>query len=154
MTLDGVGALHSVQRPREILPVAVEASSVAPDKPIRHFNDEKCQRTERFGAEFALDAKNGSRWMPAADDSAPWLTVDLGRKRRIGSSELYFVRPTAGHAYVLEGSADGKKWKEIAVHTDMAGKSPNTDAVGRSYRYLRVKINGGEAGLWEWKLYR
>lgn len=154
VTLDGVGALHPVTKPGEILPVGVEASSVAPDKKIRYFKDEKCQRTEKFGAEFALDAMNGSRWMPAESDSAPWLTVDLGRRRRIGSSELYFVRPTAGHSYILEGSSDGRKWAEIAVHSDMRKMSPHTDALRKSYRYLRVKITGGEAGLWEWKLYR
>ena len=57
-----------------------------------------------------------------------------------------------GHAYLLEGSQDGNKWKRIGGHDDIQMRSPHTDAINKAYRYLRVKISKGVQGLWEWRL--
>ena len=54
--------------------------------------------------------------------------------------EIYFVRPTAGHAYVIEASIDGKVWQEFAVHQDRKMCSPHTDVLNKRFRYLRIKI--------------
>ncbi len=153
VTLDGVGALRKVKMSRQLKPVSAKASSVREPLKIRHFKDERCQRTETFPAEFVLDRQNGSRWMAAADDTKNQLTIDLGKKKKIRSSELCFVRPTAGHAYVLEGSVDGAEWEVCGGHADLRRQSPHTDRIKGKYRYLRVTITEGIKGIWEWRVY-
>ena len=81
-----------------------------------------------------------------------WLMMDLGRERMIRQSELCFVRPTAGHAYVLEGSHDGRSWEVCGGHADVQKRSPHVDKPGRKYRYLRVTIKEGVCGVWEWRV--
>ena len=152
VTLDGVGALRSVNDYQELRPVSITASSTHEPLEIRYQNDRRCQRTEYFDAKFAVDGANGSRWQPLDNDSTCWLMIDLGESIPISRSELYFVRPTAGHAYVLEGSQDGKKWKRCGGHADVQIRSPHTDFVNKTYRYLRVTITKGVQGVWEWRV--
>ena len=152
VTLDGVGALRSIDDFCELKPVGIKASSTKEPQAIRYFNDRRCQRIEHFDAAFAIDQANGSRWMAADSDSVSWLTIDLGKSTMISRSELSFVRPTAGHAYLLEGSQDGKKWKRCGGHSDMQIRSPHTDHINKAYRYLRVTITEGVHGVWEWRV--
>ncbi len=152
VTLDGVGALRPVTKSNRIQPSRVEASSVATAHLIRHFSDHRCRRTEHFLPRFAADAANGSRWMAADGDSLPWMQLDFGTATPMTRSELHFVRPTAGHAYRLEGSLDGRQWHEISCH-QLEKCSPHTDSIPQSYRYLRVTILAGEKGIWEWAVY-
>ena len=101
-----------------------------------------------------VDGANGSRWMAAAEDSInPWIVADLGTVKKVRRSEIYFVRPTAGHAYVIEASMDGKVWQEFAVHQDRKMCSPHTDVLNKRFRYLRIKILKGVPGIWEWNIY-
>ena len=153
VSMEGVGALRKVKRRKELELVAATATSVLAPKAIRYFKDERCRRTESHVPAFAVDGANGSRWMAADDDALPQLTVDLGKCRRIRKSELCFVRPTAGHAYVLEGSTDGATWYTCGVHADVQKRSPHTDSVRARYRYLRVTITQGVKGVWEWRVY-
>lgn len=154
VTLDGVGALRSTPRRLELNVKNATASSSAASRLIRYFNDSRCQRTEYFVPGFAFDHANGSRWMAEEGDSTCWLMADLGTPTYIDRSELCFVRPTAGHAYVLEGSNDGKKWTKCGGHSDVQRRSPHTDIVGKTFRYLRVRITSGVRGVWEWHLYQ
>ena len=152
VTLDGVGALRPQNDYQELRPVSITASSTHEPQKIRYQNDRRCQRTERFDAAFAIDGANGSRWMNADEASACWLMIDLGECIAISRSEIAFVRPTAGHAYVLEGSDDGKKWKRCGGHADLQIRSPHTDYINKAYRYLRVTITEGVQGIWEWRV--
>ena len=152
VSLDGVGALHPVNDNAELRPVTVTASSVSEPLSIRYFNDSRCQRTEYFDASFATDGANGSRWMAAETDTACWLTIDFGKRVAISRSELCFVRPTAGHAYTLWGSDDGKSWKRCGGHADIQQRSPHIDTIKKSFRYLRVCITEGVRGVWEWRV--
>ena len=151
--LNGVGYLHKNAKPGQLKIVHAEASSCAPDQRIRHNTDERCQRTETFVPEFAIDNMNGSRWMAANSDNNATMMIDLGKVTKIGRSEIAFVRPTAGHAYLLEGSRDGRQWDRIAAH-GLKKCSPQTDQIGKRYRYLRVTITEGIKGIWEWKTYK
>ena len=150
--MDGVGALRPSSSQPLLTVRQVSASSTAAPHPIRYFNDERCKRTERFFPSFAVDGANGSRWMAAKGDSACWLLADLGRTARISQSELCFVRPTQGHAYVLEGSEDGIHWEPCGGHEDVRRQSPHTDVINRSFRFLRVRITAGIPGVWEWRI--
>ena len=152
VTLDGVGALRKVKSAKELKPLEMNASSTMEPKKIRHNQDRRCQRTELFVATFATDGANGSRWMATEADTLCWLVADLGKKMKIGRSELCFVRPTEGHAYVLEGSTDGQHWEPCGGHSDVQRKSPHVDEVAKAYRYVRVRITKGIRGVWEWRL--
>jgi hypothetical protein len=110
------------------------------------------KRTESFSSQFAFDDANGSRWMTAPEDTASWIVADLGKPRNIKRSEVYFVRPTAGHAYSLEYSTDGNTWKPCGGHPEIVTQSPHTDNLKIKARYLRVKILSGIRGIWEWHI--
>ena len=152
VSLEGVGALKKVKT-RKALPItAVKASSVCEPQDIEPIWDQTFDRTEYFDAEFAVDGANGSRWMAKENDQLAWFTIDLGKVRKVKNSHLCFVRPTAGHSYVMETSNDGNTWKVLAVHQENTAKSPHTDKVNTRCRYLRVRITEGVAGIWEWKV--
>lgn len=152
VSLDGVGALRpQADAPRRLMPMDVKASSVAEPQRVPYKLDKRCQRTEYFVPEFAADESNGSRWMSADNDTTDcWLMLDLVRVCNVGKSKIAFVRPTQGHAYVLEGSADGKQWTQIGGHADVRKMSPHADAIDMPLRYLRVRITSGIRGVWEW----
>ncbi|PZR24199.1 MAG: glycosyl hydrolase family 43 [Citrobacter freundii] len=153
LTLYGVGALRTVPIEKRIKVVNSKVSSVRADLIIQRNQDSLFNRTESFSSPFAFDDANGSRWMAAPEDSAAWIIADLGKLQNIKRSEVYFVRPTAGHAYVLEYSADGKIWKSCGGHSQLIVQSPHTDKLNIKARYLRVKILNGVNGIWEWHIY-
>jgi hypothetical protein len=153
LTLTGVGALHTVPQDRKIVVVNSAASSIHPDQNIKPRKDTLLRRTESFMPQFAFDGANGSRWMAGNEDSVCLIMADLGKSQKIRRSEVYFVRPTAGHAYTLEYSTDGKIWKLCGGHPDLKIQSPHTDSLTIKARYLRVKITKGVKGIWEWNIY-
>ena len=152
--MNGIGALRQIAPEKPLKVVKHYASSSKAPLKIRHFKDSRCQRTEFFDPSFAFDNANGSRWMAAEGDTLQtWMVADLGVVKPIKRSELYFVRPTAGHAYTLEGSTDGINWEKCGGHDNIEKRSPHTDILDKQYRYLRVSIQDGIAGIWEWKMY-
>ncbi|MEE0522084.1 MAG: family 43 glycosylhydrolase [Bacteroidaceae bacterium] len=149
--LNGVGALRDIEGPKEIHPESLSASTVRQPLHVAYNKDVRCRRTEHFLPAFAADGANGSRWMADDDDKACWLVADFGKSRSIGKSEIAFVRPTAGHAYILEGSNDGQHWTRCGGHADIRIQSPHTDTINARYRYMRVTITEGVKGVWEWR---
>lgn len=153
LSLDGVGVLGKRKKEKKIKPDTVYASSTREALYIEPMKDDLCRRTEYFVPAFAVDRANGSRWMATTEDKGPWLIADLGTVRKIQRSEVYFVRPTAGHAYLLEGSSDGTVWQKCGGHGDIRIKSPHVDKLNKKYRFLRISILEGVAGIWEWDIY-
>lgn len=153
VTLDGVGALRKVKQHKELKPANITASTSREPHKIRYFKDERCQRTEHFIPYFAFDEANGSRWMARDDDKQPTMTIDLGKRQKIHQSEISFVRPTAGHAYKLEGSNDGIQWQVCGGHSDVQKRSPHTDNINMKFRFLRLTLLEGQPGVWEWRLW-
>ncbi|MDP4278291.1 MAG: family 43 glycosylhydrolase [Bacteroidota bacterium] len=153
LTLTGVGALCPVRQDRKRLVVEVKASSIRPELKIQPVKDSLLQRTEAFVPQFAFDGANGSRWMAAPDDSACWIVADLGKPHKIRQSDVYFVRPTAGHAYRLDYSTDGKTWFKGGGHSNLSVRSPHTDELAITARYLKLSITSGVKGIWEWNIY-
>jgi hypothetical protein len=151
--LNGVGALKQLKSFSPLKVSASIASSSRTDLIIKPMKDSLFKRTETFYSKFAFDQANGSRWMANAEDSAPWLIADLGKVQPIKKSAIYFVRPTAGHAYLLEYSVDGKQWKKAGGHADIKIQSPHEDLLNINARYLRVTINKGVIGIWEWEIF-
>lgn len=153
LTMTGVGALRTVKTDKKKSVVDTKASSVRSDLPIKPQKDPSLKRVESFVASFAFDSANGSRWMAAPGDTECWIVADLGKKQTIQRSEIYFVRPTAGHAYQLEFSNDGTSWRDCGGHNDSKMQSPHTDELNLKARYLRIKITAGIKGVWEWNIY-
>ncbi|WP_343692673.1 family 43 glycosylhydrolase [Chitinophaga sp.] len=153
ITMDGVGPLRKVKSDAPVKVKQIMASSIRTPLKINPAKDPSFQRVEHFDPSFAMDGANGSRWMASAEDTASWLVADLGKVGRIKRSEVYFVRPTAGHAYVLESSVDGKHWTSCGGHPDVRIQSPHTDELKVKARYLRVRITEGVKGVWEWNIY-
>jgi hypothetical protein len=156
LSFKGVGALRQdpeYARPNLALAATVTASSTQDDHRIPPISDPTFNRIESFSASNAVDGSNGSRWMAQKDDQDAWFQVDLGQARDVGRTELYFVKPTMGHAYRLEASLDGKTWKPCGGHPDLQVKSPHKDTRIGSARYLRVSFLEGTPGLWDFRVY-
>lgn len=155
VNLEGVRYLRPDDHPRKVFTAnsSITASTTAQAHLIRENKDWRCRRTEMFLPHFSIDGANGSRWMADEKDTRPWLCIDLGEARQIGSSEIAFSRPTAGHAYILEGSLDGQTWQKVGGHADVQKRSPHVDKLNANFRYLRLSITAGEKGVYEWNVY-
>ena len=154
LTSAGVGALSKNKaKPNLALGKKATASSAAPDYKVRPIKDPLMYRVENYDPANALDACNGTRWLAAPGDSTATFTLDLGAVTKIKQTDLYFNRPTAGHAYRMEYSTDGSSWFRCGGHADLRVQSPHTDKPGVKARYLKVSILKGSPGIWEMKVY-
>lgn len=103
----------------------------------------------------ALDGDAGTAWRPAAATSGyrhgkqdQALTVDLGGAYD-GLHKVEVVLADATRArYVVEASADGKRWSTLADHRDgRSGAAGTTALVDREgTRYLRVRFPAARPG--------
>jgi hypothetical protein len=150
LTKAGVGILRpdTETTPNLALDSRATASSTRQDYRVRQLD-----RVETFAPANAVDDSNGTRWLAAPGDKAPWFEVDLGAPRDIRRTEAYFVKPAAGHAYRLEWSLDGQKWNLYGEHDDVVLCSPHRDEKSVRARYLKLTILKGEAGIWEFRVY-
>ncbi|MBP3714071.1 MAG: family 43 glycosylhydrolase [Phocaeicola sp.] len=153
VTMEGVGALRKEKHPKPLKVKAITTSSIMSPLKIEHMKDSLFHRTEYFDPSFIVDKANGSRWMAAEDDYNAWVTLDLGKVRKVHGSDIYFVRPTAGHAYKIETSDDGYQWNVFCEQKEKRMQSPHSDQLNLKCRYIRVWITEGLAGIWEWNIY-
>lgn len=156
LTLEGVGALRpdpAYDAPNLALGRGATASSTSPDFRVPPIADARLHRVEGFAPANALDGSNGSRWLAHEDDIKPWYQLDLGEPRRVQRTELYFVKPTVGHAYRLEASLDGRTWQPYGGHEEIRVQSPHVDEKPVHARFLRLTFLQGTPGLWEFRVY-
>ena len=156
LTTEGVGAIRPaphVARPNLALGKTATASSTRPDYRVPHKADPQLNRIENYAPDNALDGSNGTRWLAAEDDKAPWYQLDLGETRNIRRTNLYFAKPTAGHAYRLKFSLDGKIWQSYGGHENVILQPPHTDVKSVRSRYLKLTILQGTPGLWEFQVF-
>lgn len=132
---------------------SAKASSVMADLKIKPIKDTTFKRTETFVPQNALDGSNGTRWMAAETDSAPCYIIDFGKIVNIRKCKVYFVKPTAGHAYLLEYSIDGKFWKPCGGHSDVLIQSPHVDVLSVKAKFLKYVFLRGTPGIWEIDVY-
>ena len=167
----GVGYLakRDNQKANLALKANVSASSVRKDNlvetkiidnPNKNSNNrvssrggESVSRVFTYGADNAIDFCNGTRWEADKVDEKAWLMLDLGSKKSVEQVEIAFVFPTFGHAWKLEKSVDGKKWKTCVVSASKEIRSPHVATKIGKARFLRVTILEGAAGIWEIKVY-
>jgi hypothetical protein len=155
LTKAGVGALRpNTETSRNLaLDCTATASSTRANFRVRHEHDSSLDRVETYAPTNALDGSNGTRWMAASDDKAPWFQIDLGMPRHVRRTEAYFVKPAAGQAYRIEWSLDAQRWNLFGEHNDVVLCSPHGDEKSVQTRYLKLTILKGEPGLWEFRVY-
>lgn len=121
-----------------------------------NFNDanvKSVSRTFTYDAKNAIDNLNGTRWMADVNDTKPWYILDLGKKTKIKSCDLFFYLPTFSRSWILEKSNDQQNWEVVKKEDGTAMRSPvNVSKIGDA-RYLRLTITDGPAGIWEMKVY-
>ncbi len=156
LSFEGVGALRPnpfYNTPNLARDASATASTTRPEVRIPPINDPRLNRIETFSPANAIDGSNGNRWMALDDDVQPWFKLDLGEPRHLRRSELYFVKPTEGHAYRVEYSLDGSTWRPFGGNDKLRIQSPHIDVNNARARYLRVHILEGEPGLWDFRVY-
>lgn len=109
---------------------------------------------------FATDGAERTRWVCAPDDAAPWICVDLGRKRKLrecriawGSADGKVESPRSA---VVSVSSDGQHFRPVATVPALrtARPVPPTERPSHaewqsirlpavSARYVRVSAEGG-----------
>lgn len=165
----GVGYLAKSQETRENLALKATfiASSVLeprtttvqmetqPNAPLVDSASVKTvSRTHSYEAAHAGDNSYGTRWIAARNDTSPWIIIDLGKVEKVNECQFFFNQPTEGQAWKLEKSTDGKNWNVCAEQSSILIRSPHiVQKIGKA-RYLNLHITKGNAGLWEWKIYR
>ncbi|TWT85156.1 Arabinoxylan arabinofuranohydrolase precursor [Planctomycetes bacterium CA13] len=134
--------------------VTVTASSVRVPITINGMSDASRQvRRELYDAENCIDDSLFTRWLPAEDDSDPWVQLDFGSPQNIVRTELSLYRPTLGHAYEIESSLDGQRWTSAIKCEQPRVQSPQVDEKEFEAQYLRLKIADGHPGVWGIKVY-
>ncbi len=111
------------------------------------------ERTHTYLPAHAGDSSNGTCWMADPSDASPWILAEWQTPVYVTECGFAFVHPAEGHAWRLEKSADGEHWEPCAAQTEVKACSPHTARVEDRVRYLRLHIDQGTAGLWEWHIY-
>lgn len=97
-------------------------------------------------AENAFDGDASSRWCASGATPAQWLALDLGRPVALGSVAVTWEKDS-GYASVIEGSSDGRNWKQLTA-TDAKTKSGAVSKISGTFRHLRVRTTALPAGGW------
>ncbi|MGA8116354.1 MAG: beta-N-acetylglucosaminidase domain-containing protein [Actinocatenispora sp.] len=91
----------------------------------------------RFGAGFAIDGDDSTRWSSGYDDGA-WLTVALPASHELGKVVLSW-EASYGKAYRVQVSTDGEQWATVADVTDGNGGTDTLRFDGVDARYVRMQ---------------
>ncbi len=146
----GVGYLGTPQETRTNIALGARLTASSEDVTRRV---EKAFRSRTFSARHAADDSNATYWQARENDELPTLTLDLGERKMVTESQLFFLHPTEGHRWHLECSDDGQTWTPCARCDKLTARSPHSAPVNKAVRYLRLTIDEGAPGVWEWKVY-
>jgi beta-galactosidase len=72
-------------------------------------------------ADLAVDGDAETRWCAAGHGRDQWLMLDLGRSVPLGGIEVDWEFPDLAYAFKVEGSDDGKAWRQRALQPSQAG---------------------------------
>jgi beta-galactosidase len=97
-------------------------------------------------ADQALDGDADTRWCAAGPGRDQWLMLDLGRSVPLGGIEVDWEFPDLAYAFKVEGSDDGKAWRQLAVQPSQAGtkRLPLSAAA----RLVRITATGLPEDKW------
>jgi hypothetical protein len=102
-----------------------------------------------------MNDASASTWWQASSDAVPQkVTIDLGTKKTLTSSNVSWRVNGAVHFRVF-GSNDRRAWYQLANRDGNTLKTTQTPISG-TYRYVRMRIgylSSGSAGIYDWKVY-
>lgn len=90
-----------------------------------------------YGAGLAVDGQTGTRWSSDFKDGE-WLEVDLGDGKTVSGVELLWERACPAE-YVIEISADGTNWKEVARNLNGKGGTEHLEFAPEKTRWVRMR---------------
>jgi hypothetical protein len=116
----------------------LSAISALKNKPAKAFKVSASTVENGHPAELAFDGTTNTRWCASSDALNEWLCIDFNTPKTVGGMEIEWEFPNKEYGYTIEGSTDGKMWKELA-------KTRNTVAEKRTklagtYNSLRIKV--------------
>ncbi|MCX6896512.1 MAG: discoidin domain-containing protein [Verrucomicrobia bacterium] len=107
-----------------------------------------------FPAQLAVDGKGDTRWSSRFGDDG-WLAVDLGAGKTVSGVELVWEAAFAA-AYVIETSADGTEWKEVARNPNGNGGTEQLKFAPVTTQWIRIRAlkraTGFGISLWEFRV--
>lgn len=115
---------------------------------------EAVTRTHNYYPKNVADRSNGTCWHAAKNDKNPWLIADMNEVKAIDECQFFFTQPTEGQSWCLEKSINGKVWKICGKQKILIARSPHIAKNIGKVRYLRLSIDSGDAGVWEWRIYQ
>jgi alpha-L-fucosidase len=96
----------------------------------------------------AFDGDPSTRWCASGGELPQWVRVDLGKRRAVRQAVITWEYDGV-YQYVIEGSTDGRSWKQLADRTgNRKAARKTTDALSGEVRYLRVTITRTPPEKW------
>ena len=95
-------------------------------------------RAESYSGANATDGSNGTRWWAEANDTSPWIIIDLGRVCAVDYCEMAFIFPTRGHAWTVACSEDGQAWRMCGSQRTRVARSPHRGLITSDARAMCV----------------
>lgn len=98
---------------------------------------------------YAADGDPQTAWVASSQEGNPWLTIDLGGAYdNIRKVAVEFPDPGAVYRYVIDASADGRRWKRVADRSrslEVARGAVHLFSHPGT-AYLRVTLTGASLG--------
>jgi putative heme-binding domain-containing protein len=105
----------------------------------------------------AVDGKGSTRWCASSGAVPQWLQVDLGAPHHLSSCKLSWEQAGANYRYTIDGSTDGKEWRQLVDHSQPNGEPKfQHEFSADNVRYVRmncVGTPGGFVSVWEFEIY-
>ncbi len=117
----------------EQVPRAAGNSNLASGRPTKASS----KISNVFQALLAVDGKGDTRWSSEVLDDQ-WLAVDLGEDKTVSGVELAWETAFAAE-YVIEISADGEQWREVARNSNGQGGTESLRFEPVTTRWIRMR---------------
>lgn len=101
--------------------------------------------TKKTPARAAFDGNDKTRWTASKKEVGQWVQVDYLKPTAIRGARISWENKKKTYGFLIEGSKDGKSWKELAKGKGTS-KSSKAKFKG-NYRYYRVTVTHLDKGM-------
>ena len=122
----------------------VGAPSATGDKPARAASFSASSEESGHPASHAFDGATETRWCASSAALNEWLRIDFDTPRAIGGMEILWEHTDDEYGYAVEGSADGRVWKDLAKATN--SPAARRTKLSGTYTALRIKVTALPTG--------
>jgi len=123
-------------RPQEQAPGEAKHPNLASGRPVEA-SSEIPNEQGFFPAQLAVDGQSNTRWSSDVLEDQ-WLAVDLGENTTVSGVELVWETAYAAE-YVIEISADGEQWQEVARNLNGSGGVERLQFEPVTTRWIRMR---------------